>query len=210
MRRWTDKRLAKRIVAGDRDACETFVRRHYAPIYRLLVRLCRDADLAEDLTQETFAAAWVKIATYAGASSLATWLHRIAYRKFIDWRRARRSLAIADCDVDEVASGGAGPAEAAMLDEESRGLRLAMDRLPPAERDALALHYLQGLSYREMACVLDEPGGTVKWRTSLALKHLRDQLQGQLDESQTSAERECHRNAIRRETIATAAGSADT
>ncbi|HET6881797.1 MAG TPA: RNA polymerase sigma factor [Pirellulales bacterium] len=208
MKWWTDKLLAKRIVAGDRDACETFIRRHYAPIYRLLVRLCRDADLAEDLTQETFAAAWGNVATYAGASSLATWLHRIAYRKFLDWRRARRSLAIADRDLDEVASSGAGPVEAAVLDEESCLLRRAIDRLPPAERDVLVLHYLQGLSYREMACVLDEPCGTVKWRTSLALNNLRDQLKGQLDEPSTLAERHGGRRAIHRETIAAAPSSA--
>lgn len=206
MKWWKDKWLVKRIVAGDRDACETFVRNHYAPIYRLLVRLCRDADQAEDLTQETFTAAWINIAKYAGASSLATWLHRIAYRKFLDWRRARRPLVIADSGVDEVASGGAGPVEAAVLDEESRVLRQAMDRLPPAERDALVLHYLQGLSYREMACVLDEPSGTVKWRTSLALNNLRDQLKGQFDELQTRVER--RRGAIHCQTIATAASSA--
>lgn len=205
MRWWKDKGLAKRIVAGDRDACETFVRRHYAPIYRLLVRLCRNADLAEDLTQETFAAAWLKIATYAGASSLATWLHRIAYRKFLDRRRAR-SLAIADGDVNEVAGNGAEPFDSAARDEESHILRQAMDRLSPAERDVLILHYLQGLSYREMSRVLDVPCGTVKWRTSKALNNLREQLNGQLDEFQIPDERERGGGSYR--AVAAAAGSA--
>jgi RNA polymerase sigma factor (sigma-70 family) len=49
----------------------------------------------------------------------------------------------------------------------------ALDELDSADRTLLVLHYLQGLSYREMALVLDEPSGTVKWRTSEALKCLR-------------------------------------
>lgn len=206
MKWWMDKRLAKRIVAGDREACETFVRRHYAPVYRLLVRLCRDASLAEDMSQETFAAAWSNIDTYAGASSLATWLHRIAYRKFLDWRRAR-SWPTADGDIHEVVCRGASPIEAAMLEEESRVLRQALGRLPTAERDVLVLHYMQGLSYREMARVLDEPLGTVKWRTSRALNNLRDQLKGQFNEIEESTAGTSGRTTSHCQTIAAATGS---
>jgi RNA polymerase sigma-70 factor, ECF subfamily len=151
---------------------------HHAPIYRLLARLCRDGHLAEDLTQETFAAAWTKIESYAGTSSLSTWLHAIAYRKYLDARRRRGLATVTDraYDVNEAASPTVTPLDTLVADEESRRLHEALGRLPPNERDALVLHYLQGLTYREMAHVLDEPSGTVKWRTSRALDNLKQLL----------------------------------
>jgi RNA polymerase sigma-70 factor, ECF subfamily len=184
VRRWTDRSLARRITAGDRDACVTLVANHHAPIYRLLARLCRDAHLAEDLTQETFAAAWANIGSFAGTSSLATWLHRIAYRKFLDSRRQGARAVAVDFDqaFSEVRAIGGDPLAAVIADEESHRLHQALDRLPPLERDVLVLHYLQGLSYREVAQVLDEPVGTVKWRTSRALDELKNLLGVSFDE----------------------------
>ena len=60
-----------------------------------------------------------------------------------------------------------------MAGDEARRLYAVLDQLEPADRTLLVLHYLQGLSYREMASVLDEPSGTVKWRTREALNCLR-------------------------------------
>jgi RNA polymerase sigma-70 factor (ECF subfamily) len=63
--------------AGNHEARVEFVDNHYQAVYRFLVHLTRDVHQAEDLTQETFAAAWEKIDTFRGGASLATWLHRI-------------------------------------------------------------------------------------------------------------------------------------
>ncbi|HEV3167578.1 MAG TPA: RNA polymerase sigma factor, partial [Isosphaeraceae bacterium] len=65
------------------------------------------------------------------------------------------------------------PVDIAMADDEAQHVYRALHRLDAPERALLALHYFQGLSYREMATVLDEPTGTVKWRTSAALNRLR-------------------------------------
>src|SRR2546429_6920258 len=87
-----DRRLIEGLRARDSKACAQLVRDHYAAIYRLLAHLTRDVHAAEDLCQETFAAGWRKIGSFAGESSIATWLHRIAYRRFLDCRRARERL----------------------------------------------------------------------------------------------------------------------
>ena len=179
MNRWSEKLLVRRIVAGDHEACVQLIRLHHAPIYRLLVRLCRDTHLAEDLTQETFAAAWAGMDRFKGSSSLATWLHRIAYRKLVDARR-RRSYQTTDDPAgvqDQICSHASEPLEAVLAEERGREVYRALGRLDPAHREAIVLHYLQGLSYREMAEVLDEPVGTVKGRVSEALAKLRMVLQ---------------------------------
>lgn len=184
VRRWTDRSLARRIAVGDHDACAALVESHHAAVYRLLARLCRDVHLAEDLTQETFAAAWANIENYRGDSSLATWLHQIAYRKFLDSRRrATRAVAIEFSQhFNEIGASPIDPLADAIADEEAHRLHQALDRLPQRERDVLVLHYLQGLSYREVAEVLEEPVGTVKWRTSRALDELKNLLETTYDE----------------------------
>jgi RNA polymerase sigma-70 factor (ECF subfamily) len=171
-----ENRLVSDLRAGRPEACATVVRAHYPAVYRFLVHLTGDVHQAEDLTQDVFAAAWEKRATFEGRSTLATWLHRIAYTKFLDARRAARRAA-GLLERFAIAKGPpADPLDAVAADDEARRLYRALQSLDAAERGVLALHYLQGLSYREMAAVLDEPAGTVKWRTAEALKRLRARL----------------------------------
>jgi RNA polymerase sigma-70 factor (ECF subfamily) len=168
-----DQPLLSDLRAGRAEACTELIRTHYPAVYRFLVHLTRDIHRAEDLTQETFAAAWQTIAGFQRRASLATWLHRIAYTKFIDAQRAeRRSTGM----IEKLAipTGLASdPLETMMADDEAQRLYRTLQSLGDADRTLVVLHYLQGLSYREMAAVLDEPTGTVKWRTSEALNRLR-------------------------------------
>jgi RNA polymerase sigma-70 factor (ECF subfamily) len=176
----SDKALIKRILAGNHEACVELIRQYHAPIYRLLVHLCRDAHLAEDLSQETFLAAWAKIGSFNATSSLNTWLHTIAYRKFIDaHRRHERTVTTqSDPSIDRAPADSPGPYESALASDQKRRLYRALDCLKPAERDVVVLHYLQGLTYEDMAAMLGQPTGTVKWRTREALEHLRNALEG--------------------------------
>src|SRR5689334_873044 len=89
-----ERRLIQKLKSGDADACRQLVQRHYAGIYRMLARLTHDSHRAEDLCQETFAAAWAKIGAFSEKCALGTWLHRIAYRRFIDWTRRRKNQAV--------------------------------------------------------------------------------------------------------------------
>jgi RNA polymerase sigma-70 factor (ECF subfamily) len=185
-----DQHLLRDLRAGRPEACAELVRAHYEAVYRLLVHLTGDAHQAEDLTQETFAAAWEKIAAFRGRSALSTWLHRIAYTKFIDAQRARRRAAGALERLAGPKPSPPDPFDTVMADDEARRLYRALHGLDDPERSLLVLHYLQGLSYREMAAVLDEPSGTVKWRTAEALNRLRAVLADEVpdDAPRTTAE----------------------
>ena len=171
-----EQRLLSQLRAGRPEACAELVRTHYQAVYRFLVHLTRDVHQAEDLTQETFAAAWERIATFQGRAALATWLHRIAYTKCIDAQRAERRDADLRARLASPQVSPADPLDVLVADDEARRLYRALHRLDAPERTPLVLHYLQGLSYREMASVLDEPIGTVKWRTAEALNRLRARL----------------------------------
>ena len=179
MNRREERRLLDRIRAGDRKACEELVHAHYEAIYRFLAYLVRDPDLAYDLTQETFASAWSRIAGFEGRSALRTWLHRIACGTLADARRKRSRVemfaAAGSHGTEE--STDPSPLEAVLASERTTRVAAAIAGLgDEADRVVIVLHYFQNLSFREVATVVGEPTGTVKWRTSRAIERLRQIL----------------------------------
>jgi RNA polymerase sigma-70 factor, ECF subfamily len=78
-----DQGLLQQIRAGDAEAGHRFVREHYPAIYRYLLHLTGQADMAEDLTQETFLQGWRRLETFQQRGSLRSWLYRIAHRQFL-------------------------------------------------------------------------------------------------------------------------------
>ncbi len=184
MRHRAQRQNLKGIRKAGRKAREAAVCQNYRTIYRFLAYLTADPNLAEDLTQETFASAWAGIDRYKGRASFATWLHKIAYHKFIDSKRSQERQAslitkFKNHTTDE--SQCSDPLQRLMADEHSGLLYRAMQKLEPSECTIIVLHYIQGMSFREMAKVLDEPVGTVKWRTSRVLKKLRALLIGRTE-----------------------------
>ena len=164
---------------GRRRAYEAVVLRHYKAVFSFMAYLTQDTSLAEELTQETFAAAWAAIDSFKARSSLETWLHRIAYRKFIDSkRRLKREVAMAHNmkPQKDTAPKSSDPFHRLTANENHRLLYEALRRLKSPDYTVLVLHYIQGLSFRQVARVLDRPVGTVKWQTSRALKNLKSHL----------------------------------
>ena len=178
LNRSSDRQLVDRILAGHEEAVAELVDAHHGAIYRFLCRMCRNAHWAEDLTQETFAAAWSRLDSFNGTASLATWLHRIAYCKFIDAHRRRQRSAPIDpgMSIDSLSGAGPGPEEATLACEESERIHAALARVDATDREVIVLHYFQGFSFREMAAVLNIQIGLAKWRTSQALTKLRKLL----------------------------------
>jgi RNA polymerase sigma-70 factor (ECF subfamily) len=178
----SERRIVKALREGRREAYEDIIDAHYAPIYRLLLFLTRDASLAEDMTQEVFASAWAAVQGFRGDASVKTWLRRIAYNLFLDaQRRRKREEALAGRLRESDPETGADPLSRIMTDEHLGRMYRAMEHLEDQERTVLLLHYLDGLSYREMARVLEQPAGTLKWMTHQALEKLRTQVMGRAE-----------------------------
>lgn len=176
-----EKRIIGAARAGDREACADLVRANYRAIYSFLAYLSGSTSLADDLTQETFTTAWEGLRRFRGDASFRTWLHRIAYGKFVDAsRRARREAAAIDAaTASNQPSAATGPG-VAVAHEQAQVVREALTCLGEAERSAIVMHYFQGMSLSETALTLGEPVGTVKWRTNQALKKLKARLNGKV------------------------------
>ena len=139
----------------DQAAFHELVDRYANEMYRLAVSLVGNAADAEDVVQETFAGAYQAMPDFEGRSSVRTWLSRILVKQAAKWRRrreVRRTVALDRC-------AGAKP---------ELGLRIdvlgTLETLSPEHREVIALREFQGMSYEEMAEVLDVPRGTVESR----------------------------------------------
>lgn len=148
------------------------VRQHQSALRGFLRRLTRgDRALADDLAQETFLEAWRKRAQFRGEGSLAGWLTRIAYSRYLMEAR-RRKL--------EPLDGQAGfPEPDGGLEPGIRfDLERALAKLPVGERAALTLCYALGYSHEEAAEILDMPVGTVKSHVLRGRRKLLALLEG--------------------------------
>jgi RNA polymerase sigma-70 factor (ECF subfamily) len=156
----TDEALARRAAAGERDAFEELVRRHRARIYALALRICRNADDAEDALQETFISAYRALPRFDSRARVSTWLYRIATNKCYDVLAKRRASADADALPEP-----ADPHDPFVRSEQRTLLTRALDELPEQFREAALLCDVCGLTPAEAGEVTGIPEGTMKSRS---------------------------------------------
>ena len=171
-----DHWLLFRLRKGDKGACRELVRRHHAGVYAYLRRLARSSDLAEDLTQETYAQAWTHVRGLRQCASLRAWLLTIARNEYLQWLRRRREEQGPTDGLEGRASPDPSAEKTLLASERAGRLRSAVSRLEPELQECVSLHYFQDLSLREVSEVLAVPRGTVKSRLNRALGELRAQI----------------------------------
>jgi RNA polymerase sigma-70 factor (ECF subfamily) len=171
--------LVERTVAGDQKAFELLVIKYQRRIQRLIGRMVRDVDLVEDIAQETFIRAYRALAQFRGEAQFYTWLYRIAVNT------AKKALGDLKRDptVSESALRGGGgddedetssveneltspetPETVLAAKEIAATVNSAMEALPEELRQAVTLREIEGLSYEEIAEVMNCPIGTVRSR----------------------------------------------
>jgi RNA polymerase sigma-70 factor (ECF subfamily) len=168
------KAALARAAAGDSDAWREVVAAIAPRVHGLLVSLCRDGELAEEITQSVFCTVAAKIESYVESGRFEAWIFRIATNRLRDEmrRRARQARAVGDEVLDARAvRGGRGSRGAA--DEVRELLRRAMDRLGAGDREILDLRHIGGLSFKALSDYFEEPIGTLLARHHRALRKLR-------------------------------------
>jgi RNA polymerase sigma-70 factor (ECF subfamily) len=185
-----DDQLMEGVRRGDGRAVAALYDRYSGLIFALGLRMLGDREAAEELVQEVFLRAWRQSGTYQPQlGRLSSWLIGIARNLAVDELRRRGARPQkADGESDEqfaqIASpAGDDPAEQLVASSRRREVRLALDALPPAQRQVMELAYYGGLTQTEIAAQLGDPLGTVKTRMRLATQKLRDLLR---DESESS------------------------
>ena len=161
--------LVLRAQSGDRDAFDALLREIAPPLLRYVTRVTGDVAMAEDVVQETLIAIVRKIEWLHDASLFRPWAYRIASRQaFRALRKRRVSEPLEEID---------GAVEEIVDPWQRERLLASIDRLAPASRAVITLHYLEDMSLSEVAAVLDLAPGTVKSRLAYGLAQLRKENQ---------------------------------
>jgi RNA polymerase sigma-70 factor (ECF subfamily) len=174
-----DGDLVRRLQARDPQALAELYDRYGRLVFSLILRVVRDAGIAEDLVQETFLRVWNRVQGFeAGKGSIGPWLLAVARNRAIDYLRSAGGRERNALDLDETMHPAlASNMERSILDSDLiRRVKVAMDKLTPNQRQAIELAYFEGLSQSEMAERMGQPLGTVKTWVRTALRNLRDEL----------------------------------
>ena len=182
----TDKELVKRVQKGDLAAFDMLFARYQSKILNLISRYVRDPEEVQDVAQEAFIKAYRALPKFRGESAFYTWLYRIAINTAKNHLVARsRRPPASDVDVEDADYRDDADAlrdledpESAMAREQLRNTILtAIDDLPDELRSALTLREFEGLSYEQIAQVLDCPVGTVRSRIFRAREFVDQRMQ---------------------------------
>jgi RNA polymerase sigma-70 factor (ECF subfamily) len=177
-----DRALLVRLKAGDRQALDTLMERHYVRLYRVLLGYLRDADDALDAVQETFVKAFEHAARYDPAAGVAPWLTRIGINLAIDKLRRRKRWALREQPLEfedgprEIEAPAASADQAVFGREIQERVTRALLALPESQRAVFTLRHYDQLSLEEIATTLEMNLGTVKSSLHRALVHLRRRL----------------------------------
>ena len=166
--------LIARVVAGDRLAARELYDAHVERVFRLAFRLTGEAELARELTQESFVRAFAQLGRFRGESALSTWLHRVTISVVSNAMRKVKRFRARETDLDEA---GLISVDSRVADPDLREkLHRAIDELPEIYRTTFVMHDVEGYTHEEIANVLGVAEGTCKSRLSVARAQLREKL----------------------------------
>ena len=165
---WT---LITRTVQGDRVSARTLYDRHAMRVHRVVFRICRDDELACDLTQDVFVRAFGQLGSFRGDAAFTTWLHRIAVTTALNQMRKVKRIREHEESIGEE-DRHAAPSREADPDLKVR-LHAAIDALPEGLRMTVLLHDVEGYTHVEIGEMLGIAEGTSKARLFEARGKLR-------------------------------------
>ena len=179
----SENEALRRARLGDAAAFEFLYRRHSPRVYALCLRMVRNPEQAEDLTQDTFVAALRGIREFRGRCAFSTWLHHVTRNTVLMCFRKRR---VKETSLDEItepkADVGHATLQLGVSDARLEGtadrlvLLKAVRRLSPGFRATLLLHDLHGYEHREVAAILGCAAGTSKSQLHKARQRVRDMI----------------------------------
>jgi RNA polymerase sigma-70 factor (ECF subfamily) len=172
-----DEVLALR-VRDDFEAFAELYRRYLHPLYRFVRSQVPDDATAEDVTAQVFFKALSSASTFRNEGSYQSWLFRIAHNAIASWRNSKRNGLIVMDHVPDSVDPEPSPIAKAITDEEGTLVRKKVEELPPAQREVVALRYLQDFSIEEIARVTRRTRGAVRILLHRARSRLRRDLEG--------------------------------
>jgi RNA polymerase sigma-70 factor (ECF subfamily) len=183
-----DLQLIDACLCGDSASFGTLVRRYQDRLFNTMCHVVGSREEAEDVVQEAFVQAFVKLASFQHHSAFYTWLYRIAFNTAVSRgrkRRPERSVdAARDAHGEEPMDNTEDVTDRLLREERAHQVQAALQEVSEEHRAILVLREMEGLCYEEIADVLELPVGTVRSRLHRARSQMREQLKEVLGEYQ--------------------------
>jgi RNA polymerase sigma-70 factor (ECF subfamily) len=186
-----DRQLVERAQRGDKHAFELLVSKYQRRLARLLARFIRDPAEVEDVAQEAFIKAYRALPSFRGDSAFYTWLYRIGINTAKNYLVAmgRRAPTATEFDSEEAEGFEDGehlrdintPESMLMSNEIARTVNDSIEQLPEELRNAITLREIEGLSYEDIATIMNCPIGTVRSRIFRAREAIAEKLRPLLE-----------------------------
>lgn len=172
-----EEQFVLRAASGDERAYGKLVQAYQSRVFNFVRSMVRNDEVAEDITQESFVKAFFSLKRLQNPGSFKSWLFRIANNNTLDWlRRKKFQLVDVDEQIHESYVDVRNPESGAIEEERLQHVRQALNKLKPDQKAILVMCDLQGLSYADIAEVLNVPFGTVQSRIFYARKKLKEHL----------------------------------
>ena len=192
-----DRELMERYADGEAKAFSLLYERHRRPVFNFILRSCGRQDVAEELLQEVFLKVVKSAPSYEPTAKFTTWLYRIARNACIDAARKRSRAELYSLNDSPGGDDDQGPThQDRLVDDRARSggvdadrqafrdrLQQALEGLPEKQREVFVLREISGLTFPEIADVVDAKVPTIKSRMRYALKTLRGELADYKDQS---------------------------
>jgi len=167
-----DELLLKSVGAGDKSAMRALYQRYNARIYQFVLRLIKNASVAEEIVSDVFLAVWRDASRFEGKSSVATWLMAIARHKAVSALRRRSDALLDHYPADTMIDPRDNPESQADQMERCEIIHRCLRKLSPRHREIIDLYYYHEKSVKEVAEIVGAPEGTVKTRMLYARRHM--------------------------------------
>lgn len=171
-----DRAIVERVLNGDRDSYRLLVRRYQDLLYRHALRMTAESDVAADLVQASFVKAFTSIANCRDRDRFGAWLYRILANACKDHLKSRRRKDVRLDDATIHAAAASNPQKDLERAETRAQLEGALARLPETLREAFILKHVEGMSYEEIAAVMDTSVPALKMRVHRARESLKELL----------------------------------
>lgn len=186
MRDQREQEWIARAKAGDMQAFEALILQHEKIVYNVALRMMNHSEDARDISQEVFLKAYKSIGQFDERAMFSTWLYRITTNTCIDELRRRKGKQSYSLEEEleseegsmqrQIADEGETPEESLLRAERADELKKALAQLTEEHRLAVILRDIRGLSYEEIAEIMNLPMGTVKSRISRARNQLKQEI----------------------------------
>ena len=181
-----ERSLIQKAKQGDMRAFEELILKHEKIVYNLALRMMNHSEDAQDIAQEVFLKAYRSLSNFDERSAFSTWLYRITHNTCIDEMRKRKGKQTYSLEEEleseegtmqrQIADAGDTPEESLLRAEQKSEILQALDRLSEEHKAAILLRDVKGLSYEEIAEILELSLGTVKSRISRARNQLKTEI----------------------------------